>query len=250
MKASLAAVSLIVLAATAAPCQTVVGPSTFEVASVKPDDSDTGVDRISISKGDLIIRNVSLKRLIAMAHGIPESREYLLSGPEWLDSERFDISARYPPETPNTDVLVMLQSLLAERFHMAIHRELRQFSGYALLIGKGGPKLHSAASPRPSAMFRALAGHASGSSASMPDLADRLSRPPFELERPVVDFTALPGRFDLTLDWSPTDKQGENGIGPSLFTALEEQLGLRLEPRKLPLEVLVVDRANKVPAEN
>jgi uncharacterized protein (TIGR03435 family) len=239
-----AAVSLIVFAACTATGQT------FDVASVKPDDSDTGVDKISILKGDMIIRNVSLKRLIAMAHGIPESREYLLSGPDWLDSERFDISAKYPPETPDAAVLVMLQNLLSERFRIADHRETRQFSGYALLIGKGGSKLHSAADPRPFAMFRALAGHATGSSVSMPDLADRLSRPPFELERPVVDFTGLQGRFDLALEWSPADKQNENWIGASVFTAIEEQLGLRLEPRKLPLEVLVVDRANKVPSEN
>lgn len=244
MKTFLTGAALIVLAACTAIGQT------FEVASVKPDGSDTGVDKISISKGDLIIRNVSLKRLIAMANEIPESRQYLLSGPDWLDSERFDISTKYPAETPDADVRVMLQNLLAERFHMAVHRETRQFSGYALVVGKGGPKLHLAANPSPFPMFRVLAGHASGSSVSMPDLADRLSRPPFELERPVVDFTGLPGRFDLTLEWSPADRQGENGIGPSVITAIEEQLGLRLEPRKLPLLVLVVDRANKVPTEN
>ena len=84
----------------------------------------------------------------------------------------------------------------------------------------------------------------------MPDLADRLSRAPFQLDRPVVDFTGLAGRFDLTLDWSPIDGPAENTTGPSVFTALEEQLGLRLEPRKLPLEILVVDHANKTPTEN
>lgn len=252
MKTILPAISLIVLTACAAQGQT--APSSFEVASVKPDNSDTGVNSVHISKGDLIIRNVSLKRLISMAYGIPDSREYLLSGPDWLDSERFDISAKYPLGTSDQGVMVMLQNLLGERFSLALRRETRQLSGYAMVIGKGGPKLHSAASPRPFAMFRALPGHASGSSASMPDLADRLSRAPFELDRPVVDFTGLTGRFDLTLDWSPVDakgdKEGENATGPSMFTAIEEQLGLRLEPRKLPLEVLIVDRANRTPAEN
>jgi uncharacterized protein (TIGR03435 family) len=214
----------------------------FEVASIKPDKSETGVDTIKISKGNLIIRNVSLKRLISMAYGIPDSREYLLSGPDWLDSERFDISAKYPPETPDQDALAMLGNLLGERFSLALHRETRQISGYALMIGKGGPKLQSAARPDPFPMFRALSGHVTGSSVSMPDLADRLSRAPFELDRPVVDFTGLTGRFDLTLDWSLT--------GPSIFTALEEQIGLWLEARRLPLEVLVVDHSNKTPTEN
>jgi len=225
-------------------------PPGFEVASVKPDASETGVDRIKISKGDLIIQNVSLKRLVSMAYGIPDSREYLLSGPDWLDSVRFDISAKYPQETSDGDVLLMLQKLLGERFGLALHRETRQISGYALVIGKGGPKLHAAAKPGPFPMFRALPGHASGASASMSDFADRLSRAPFQVDRPVVDLTGLTGRFDLTLEWSPVEESAENGTGPSLFTALEEQLGLRLEPRKMPLEVLVVDRANKVPAEN
>lgn len=243
MKQVLTGMCLVVFAFAAAP-------SGFEVASVKPDLSETGVDRIKISKGDVIIQNVSLKRLISMAYGIPDSREYLLSGPDWLDSERFDISAKYPPETPDEDALVMLQKLLGERFGLVLHRETRQFSGYALVIGKGGPKLKSAARPGPFPMFRALSGHASGSSVSMSDLADRLSRAPFQLDRPVVDFTGLTGRFDLALEWSPVEASAENATGPSVLTAIEEQLGLRLEPRKMPLEVLVVERVNKTPTEN
>jgi len=245
-----AAMSLLILAAGSAHGQTATAPFAFEVASVKPDLSDTGVDKIRIAKGDVIIQNVSLRRLISMAYSIPDSREYLLSGPDWLDSERFDILARYPQDTPDQGVLIMLQSLLGERFNLAVHRETRQIPGYALVTGKSGPKLHSAARPGPFPMFRALSGHASGSSISMPDLADRLSRTPFGLERPVVEFTGLTGRFDLTLDWSPIDRQGENPNGPSTFTALEEQLGLKLEPRKLPLEILIVDKVNKTPTDN
>lgn len=206
----------------------------FDVASVKPDASDTGVDRIDISKGNLIIRNVSLGRLISRAYGIPDSREYLLSGPDWMDEVRFDISAKYPFATSDADVLLMLQRLLGERFDLAVHRETRPISGYAMVVGKSGSKLRPAASPRPFANFRALAGHAEGTCVSMSDLADRLSRSPFQLDRPVIDFTGLTGRYDLALDWAPTDL---------IFSALEEQLGLRLEARKMPLEVLVIDHA-------
>jgi hypothetical protein len=88
--------------------------SAFEVASLKRDASETGVDRIDFSKGSMIIINVSLKRLIGMAFGVAEGRDYLFSGPEWLDSERFDIRAKFPPETPKPEVLFMLQRLLEE----------------------------------------------------------------------------------------------------------------------------------------
>ena len=213
----------------------------FDVASVKPDASQTGVDRIKIGSGSVIIENVSLRRLISMAYGIPDSRQYLLSGPDWLESEHFDISAKYNPAIKDDDVPPMFLSLLTERFKLAAHRETRQISGYALIIGKDGPKLKPAVSPQPGPNFRALAGHAEGTSVSMPDLADRLSRASFQLDRPVVDFTGLTGRYDLSLDWAPTDP---------IFSALEEQLGLKLEARKMPLEVLIVDHADRVPVAN
>lgn len=219
-----------------------IDAQSFEVASIKSDKSETGVDRIKILKGSLIIENVSLKRCIGMAYGIAEGRNYLLSGPDWIESERFDISAKFPTETPEHDVLLMLQSLLAERFDLVLHRETRQFSAYALVIGKGGPKLHPAAAPEGSYRFRAQEGHAVGFSISMAMLADRLSRPDFQLDRQVIDLTGLKGTFDLTLDWNET--------GPSIFTALQEELGLKLEPRKVPLEVFVIDHVNRVPTAN
>jgi uncharacterized protein (TIGR03435 family) len=222
----------------------------FEVASVKSDKSETGVDRIKVSKGSLIIENVSLKRCIGMAYGIAEGRDYLFAGPDWLDSERFDISARFPMETAERGVLVMLQNLLAERFNLVFHRETREFSAYALVIGKGGPKLSPAAAPEGSYRFKAQGGHATGFSISMGMLADRLSRPDFQLDRRVVDFTGLKGTFDLTLDWSPNDAEAGAATGPAIFTAIQEQLGLRLEARKVPLEVMVVDHVNRVPTAN
>jgi uncharacterized protein (TIGR03435 family) len=212
----------------------------FDVASVKPDKSETGVDRIKLSKGSLIIENVSLKRCIGMAYGIAEGRDYLFAGPDWLDSERFDILAKFPADTPEHDALVMLQNLLADRFNLAFHRETREFSAYALVIGKGGPKLKPAAAPGGAHKFKAQEGHAVGSSISMGMFADRLSRPDFQLERRVVDLTGLAGTFDLTLDLTEA----------SIFTALQEQLGLKLQARKVPLEVMIVDRVNRVPSAN
>jgi uncharacterized protein (TIGR03435 family) len=225
--------TLIVLAGSAA------AQPAFDVASVKADASETGVSRIKIGSGNVIIENVSLRRLISMAYDIPDSRQYLLSGPDWMENEHFDISAKYNPTIKDDDVPPMLLGLLTDRFKLAAHRETRQISGYALLVGKNGPKLKPAVSPQPG--FLTLSGHAEGTSVSMPDLADRLSRSTFQLDRPVVDFTGLTGRYDLTLDWVPTDP---------IFSALEEQLGLKLEARKMPLEVLIVDHADKVPSAN
>jgi uncharacterized protein (TIGR03435 family) len=233
------------IAARGIEAQPVDARLSFEVSSVKSDKSETGVDRVKIAEGSLIIQNVSLKRCIGLAYG----RDYLLSGPDWLDSERFDISAKFPPETLDHDVLLMLQGLLAERFNLALHRETRQFSAYALVIGKGGPKLHAAAAPDGEYMFRAQAGRATGSSISMHAFADRLSRSVFQLDRQVVDFTGLTGTFDLTLDWNPNNTQSD-ATGPSIFTAVQEQFGLKLEPRKVPLEVLIVDHVNRVPTAN
>ena len=102
--------------------------------------------------------------------------------------------------------------------------------------------LHPAASPNGAYRFRAVNGHATGFSISMPMLAGRLSRPDFGLDRPVLDFTGMEGTFDLTLDWEQDQL--------SIYAAIQEQLGLKLEPRKVKLDVLVVDRANRVPTEN
>jgi uncharacterized protein (TIGR03435 family) len=229
----------------------------FDVASVKPNNSGTGVDRIRTSGGILFIENVSLKRLIGMAFDIPEWQNYLFSGPDWLDSKNFDIQARFPPDTPNGEFLAMFRNLLRERFGMAWHKEPKEFSVLALVPGrkkKDGLTLHPAAAPGGSYRFKAVGGHAEGYSVSMPMLAGRLSRPDFGLDRPVIDFTGLEGTFDLTLNWKPEQiQQGvptDSGSDASLFAAIEEQLGLKLERRKATLDVLIIDRINKTPSGN
>lgn len=189
-----------------------------------------------------------------MAYGVPDGRDYLFSGPDWLDSERFDIAATFPAETPDQQVMPMLQRLLDERFKLILHHQSREFTVYALVVAKSGAKLQASAKQTAAYKFSAQAGHATGSSLSMPQFADRLSRPVFGLNRQVLDFTGLQGRFDLTLDWRPDSTQAEDTEAkadrPSLFTALPEQLGLSLEKRKVPLDVLVIDHANRVPVEN
>ncbi len=226
----------------------------FEVASLKPDKSGTGVDRIKRSGGGLIIENVSLKRLIGMAYGVAEGRDYLFKGPDWIDSENFDISARFPAETPDSQMLLMLQRLLDERFRLKLHREPREFSVYALVVDKRGPKVRPSATQGAPYRFSARGGHAVGISVSMAQFADRLSREDFQIGRRVVDSTGLPGTFDLTLDWRPEGEGPESPANaadrPSIFSALTEQLGLKLEPRKASLDVLIVDAVLRTPVEN
>jgi len=237
------------------PAQVTEPAPMFEVASIKPDKSETGVDRIRNAKGTFLVQNVSLKRIIGMAFGVEEGRDYLFSGPGWLDDDRFDIEARYPPETSERDVLRMLQTLLAERFRLQVHREPREFSAYALVTAKGGAKIRARTlgpNDRPVPRRQTQPGHLSASSITLAMLADSLSRPAFQLGRQVVDLTGLTGYFDLTLDWAPmggADNPTDN-VGPSIFTALEEQLGLKLESRRIPIDVLVVDNVDRVPSPN
>jgi uncharacterized protein (TIGR03435 family) len=255
--------SLLTVAAVTLGGQFVDARPAFDVASVKGDKSETGVDRIKfpgcggcgsqISKGSLIIENVSLKRIIGMAYGVAEGRDYLLSGPDWFDSERFDIHAKFPPESASSEMLLMLQRLLDERFQLKLHREAREFSVYALVAGKAGPKLQRSPNQEGPYQFSSRGGHAIGVRVTMQQFAGRLSRPDFQLGRQIVDFTGLTGTFDLALDWRPESDQVESlndDSRPSIVAALAEQLGLKLEPRKVSRDVLVVDHALKVPIEN
>ena len=141
---------------------------------------------------------------------------------------------------------------------MTLHREPKEFSVLALIPGKTRKEKltnHPAAAPGGAFKFKAIAGHATGFSISMPMLAGRLSRPDFGLDRPVLDFTGIEGTFDLTLDWKQDRAQdgspvAESGSEISIFAAVQEQLGLKLEPRRVKLDVLVIDRASKMPTEN
>lgn len=231
--------------------QSVDARPAFEVASLKPDKSETGVDRIKRANGSWIIENVSLKRLIGMAYGVAEGRDYLLKGPDWIDTENFDIAVKFSPGTSDSQVLLMLQRLLDERFRLKLHRESQEFPGYALVVDKHGSKVRPSAHAGPNYRFSAKGGHATGTSVTMAQFADRLSR---EVGRQVVDFTGLAGQFDLTLDWQPENMQPEKSDvvsdRPSIFSALPEQLGLKLEPRRVSLNVLIVDAATRVPVAN
>jgi len=214
--------------------------------------------------GQLTLRNMPMKELIAQAYKGGD----VTGGPSWLDSDRFDIVAKAAPDTPVDTLRLMLQTLLTERFKLAIHREQKTMTIYALVAAKGGFKLQAAAGsgqPRcgPGQGAEGL-NHLVCTNFTMADLTDLLpSRiAPSYIDRPVVDLTGLEGTYDIKLDWVPRPPAGtvatdgaipvasDVAAGATIFDALDKQLGLKLEERKQPMPVIVIDRIERVPTEN
>jgi uncharacterized protein (TIGR03435 family) len=224
----------------------------FDVASIHLNRSDTRDSSIGRSGGRIYVRNVSLREVIAFAYGIPTDRDDKLTGPAWLASEKFDIEAVCPPETSRERVTQMMQTLLEERFALRTHREDRKLNGYALVKTKRTPRLHPSLGVDQSldASFTFSEGRVTGRAMSMQALANRLSGPVFKLGSPVVDETGIQGVYDFTLAWSPDAAPAAAESAPSIFTAIQEQLSLKLEPRKIMVSTLVVDRIERIPAGN
>jgi uncharacterized protein (TIGR03435 family) len=238
----------IIFAALAALGQTEAPPA-FEVASVKPNTSGSGSSRTSGTTGRLTITNRSLKELIEMAYSV---QDFQFAGPEWLGSVKFDIVAKIPAAAQTDQRPAMMQALLAERFHLAVHRESKEMPAYALVVGKSGPKLQQV-EPGGTNMNNNGNNNSRQITAervSMAVLAETLAR---IVEHPVVDRTGLQGVYKLKLEYTPDNARpdGPDGAaGPSIYTALQEQLGLKLQTQKLPVDVIVVDRVERVPTEN
>lgn len=215
----------------------------FDVASIKANTSENGRSSIRPTPTELFVENASLRKCVALAYNVSEDRDSAISAPDWLNFERYDIAAKFPAGTPLDQVRVMLQNLLADRFKLNLHRESREVPIYALVVAKSGPKLRESA-PGAQGSIGMSQGHLSGKGVPIAALADRLSGPVFQLGRPVLDRTGIAGLYDFSLDWTPDDST------PSVFTALQEQLGLRLEAQKGPVEVLVVDSMERKPTAN
>jgi uncharacterized protein (TIGR03435 family) len=210
---------------------------------VKPHLSDDQGSDWKPEHGNFTAENAPLKQLIRLAYQVPASR---VSGPDWLDSLRYDINAKGHGDAPESQVMQMLQALLAERFHLQLHRETKEMAVYLLVVANGGMKMQSADAPNPTPFPNLPPGPHSVMQmrrASLADLAGALTRP---AGRPVLDRTGVQGTFRLRL-WYASNSESED---PDLFAAVREQLGLRLEPGRGPVETLVVDHADKVPTED
>jgi len=276
--------STVLLAQTAPP------RAEFEVASVKPTTLVPDVTQVhvgvQIDGAQVHCTYLSLRNLIRIAYKV---KEYQITGPDWIASQRFDIHAKLPAGATREQVPEMLQTLLEQRFQLKLHRDSKEFPVYGVVVGKGGLKLkESPLDPETQAGVNVTAeGSARGTTLTfgrgayftladnrfearkltMAQLAESLGR---FVERPVVDMTDLKGTYDLTLEFTPEEyrvllirtalnagvvlppevmRYLEGASDESLFKDLQ-RLGLKLESRKAPLEVLVVDSVSKTPIEN
>ena len=224
----------------------------FEVASVKqvmgggpPGDIPRNMET---SPGGFAMRNVPLRFAAEWAWDL---KDFELTGPDWIKGEeRYDIIAKAGGPAPESQMRQMLQTLLLERFQMKVHRETKELPVYVLLPGKGNAKLKEITTDEAPTIN-------GGSQQGVFFHAQPVSRFTFMLtrrmDRPVIDQTGLKGRYDFTIDLSGLGFGGrdpEGPGGPSVFTTVQRDLGLKLEARKEPISMLVIDSANKAPTEN
>jgi len=240
----------------------------FEVAAIKPNKSGGGRSSSGFNNGRFTAENVSVKILIQYdAYDVPGPQ--ILGGPDWLASQRFNIDAKVddataesmdkiPNQQRNLLMHQLVQQLLADRFKLAVHWEQKEMPVYALAVEKTSPGLHPAKDPNKDSRS-STNGTLTDQGVTMTDLAQQMTQIlNRELGRIVIDKTNLQGKYDLTLSWSPdnhpanfTNASAENAapLVPSIFTAVKEQLGLKLESTKAPVEVLVIDHV-EAPSEN
>lgn len=227
----------------------VAAPPEFEVATVKqsppPGGGPIRINLGRLENGTLTFDNASLSDCLKFAYGIVSDSQ--LVGPEWIKSKdvRFDIVAQAPARTPLDQIELMLQDLLAERLQVTVHHEQRDLAYLVLVVARNGPKLQDAKNL--TGNNSATRGRINAGSMPISSLVLLLSR--FERQT-ILDMTGLKGYFEFQLEWTPDELIRPDDSGPSIFAALQEQLGLKLESRKGPLNVLVVDHAEKVPADN
>ena len=222
----------------------------YEVVSIKPSNPDLsqggGARMTKNSKGRWEARNIRLKELLMSAFRVNEKQ--IVGGPKWLDSASWDIDATYADGNQG-QFPQMLQAMLADRFHLVFHRETRTLSVYLLEVAKGGPKLKE--STATTASMSAGQRMIKYNRATMSELADQLSS---YFGRQVLDRTELKGQYEINLRFAPVDanpsvEAAQAETLPSIFSAIQEQLGLRLRAGNGPVGVVVIDRAER-PSEN
>jgi uncharacterized protein (TIGR03435 family) len=232
----------------------------FEAATIKPSNPE---ESNHLSKfypgGRFVATAVSLKNLVLIAYRLQDFQ--LAGGPKWCESEMYDVNAKPATSISNAETRLMLQNLLKERFKLELHRESRQMPVFELVVGGKGPHLQASPPDAPSRDFKVQTGHLEGRGRTVQQFADVLV---LLLGRSVIDKTAVTGRFDWTLDWTDPPPEASTPRAsappadpapslepqkPDLKEAIAQQFGLKLESRRGPVEVLVIDHA-EMPAGN
>lgn len=226
-------------------------PGQFEVASIKPSRGATAESNLdSRPNGRLTATNITVRELLRVAFAV---KDYQIAGaPAWVDREGFDIAAKTAAPAAPGELQSLLRQLLADRFQLAAHRETRQLPVYLLAVAKSGSKL-TAHNDGAGSGTRKACGHLAGTRLTLDTIATVLSR---QFDREVLNRANLPGKYDFRLDWTPDSgpcPAPADGLaappsqsdGTSIFTAIQEQLGLRLEPSKGPVDILIVDRIQR-----
>jgi uncharacterized protein (TIGR03435 family) len=244
--------------------QSVVKRLEFEVASVKSADPSVRVSNILFNAGeDLTIENVPLRKIVTYAYQIRDFQ--LRRAPSWISTERYDISARAPhgdgasasadPNRSADDQLrtradrvhERLRSLLADRFGLVAHHVKEEQTVLVLTVSKSGPKLRGVSTPGERQGVSVNDGRLQGFAAPVALLATQLS---IATGQVVEDRTGLTGKYDFVLTWTPDmeppgPEHGDQSVGPTIYTAVKEQLGLRLDPAKGHVDVLVIDHIER-----
>jgi uncharacterized protein (TIGR03435 family) len=254
-----AILTLTLFAAAAAVGQSADFPA-FDVASVKVSQPGTAGgprrrENIQVSPGTVTMRNVSLKSSIRWAWHVAE---YQVSGPDWLDSQRYEIAGKAAGPATEEQLRLMMQALLQERFKLALHRQTKELPAYVLVAGRNGPKVHETKTEGEASIDinqRQLS--VAVQRAPVSQLVEMISN---MLRAPVIDMTGLTGRYDITLNVAKYAAEMA-ARGQSIESApadplalismiLQDEFGLKLEARKMPLELVIIDRAEKAPVEN
>ena len=227
----------------------------FDAASIKPAKPDVRGYSIRPLPGRLSAQNVTLKLLIGEAYAVHDFQ--VSGGPKWMDSDRYDVEAKAGGDAlpGHKQLRVMLQKLLADRFGLTVRHETREMPVYTLEAGKGGPRVQTAKQPEAPVVFRVFQRRqVVAENAPLDNLTEALA---WLLGKPVMDRTGLQGTFDYKLEWSPDDLQLQSqeappqpdGNAPSLGSALQQQMGLKLASQKAPIDVIAVENAARPTAD-
>jgi len=216
-------------------------PPAFEAATIKPSVDRPGHSGSHSRTGMIVLTGQTLKGLICNAYQVRDFQ--VTGGPKWIDGDRFDVNAKAEGAAEGPQLRAMLQTLLADRFQLVFHHEQKIAPAYALVLGKSGLKIKPVEGATGSGSNGGK-GELTVTGMTMSRFADVLSR---ELKGPVVDLTETPGAYDFKLTWSIDGDANDDQS--SLLAELQSQLGVKLESRKLPIDLIVVDKAEK-PSEN